>query len=82
MTTTTERELLASTIERFVKGNSGPHEWDDVIGVPFSDPGLENIRQDLLDLDERFPPQTKGEYCNDEGVAYLLAVAARLRREA
>jgi hypothetical protein len=77
-----QREVLASTIERFVNGNAGPYEWDDVVGVPFTDPGLESIRQECLSVEERFPPTKKGEYCSDEGGAFLLGIAARLRREA
>ena len=77
-----EREALASTIERFVNGQASPHEWDDFVGIPFADSDLENIRQECLVVQQRFPPSKNSAYCNDEGAAYLLDVVARLRRQA
>jgi hypothetical protein len=74
-----ERELFADTIERFVKGQSAPHEWDDVVGVAFSDPQLEGIRRESGDVQDRFPPLEPGIYCSEEGCVYLLSLAARLR---
>ena len=74
-----ERELLASTIERFVGGSAGPHEWDDVLSVPFEDPEVEAIRHEAEGVDTRFPPTRPTEYCSDEGSIFLLELVTRLR---
>ena len=74
-----DRELLASTIERFVAGTADPYEWDNVVSAPFDDPELDVLRKEAEGVDSRFPPTRPGEYCSDEGAAYLLTLAARLR---
>ena len=74
-----ERELLASTIERFVAGTGGKYEWDDVLSGSFEDPIAEATRREVLELDRRFPPTRPKEYCSDEGAAYLLRLATQLR---
>jgi hypothetical protein len=79
MTHTNDRELLATTIERFVRGTAGPYEWDDIVCVPFEDPELEAIRQEAESVDTAFPPSRPTEYCSDKGAAYLLKLVARLR---
>jgi hypothetical protein len=60
---------------------SAPDEWDDVVGVAFSDTQLEEIRRECGDVPDRFPPLEPGTYCTEEGCAYLLSLAARLRQE-
>jgi len=79
MTLHSDRELLASTIERFVAGTASPYEWDDVVSVPFADPEVEAIRQEAESVDTRFPPTRPSEYCSDEGSAFLLMLVTRLR---
>jgi hypothetical protein len=80
MTVRDDRLLLASTIEQFVGGTSGAYDWDDVLGIPFSDPYVESIRLACLDAQRRFPAEDSDTYCNSEGASHLLSLAARLRR--
>ncbi len=58
-------------IKSFLNDSCNEWEWDDFISIPIENSFLEKIRIRCAGLTKEFPPQNKGEYCNDEGVKVL-----------
>jgi hypothetical protein len=75
----TDRTRIATAIQEFLSGSGGRYDWDDVMGSPFADPELEEIRLACLSLPDRHPPNHAGEYCGAEGESELQALLAQLQ---
>ena len=69
----------AKYIEDFLLGRGGAWDWDDFISIRLNNPELENVRLRCGSLPESYPPEKPGQYCNEEGLAILKALLARLR---
>ncbi len=63
-------EDVRKSLEAIVDG-SDPHALDDFICVPLKDPRLEAIRQRVAQLDQEFPPEAKGQFCNPRGIEII-----------
>jgi hypothetical protein len=72
----------AKVIESFVDGTCGPYDWDDFLNGSKKDAELQKIREECERVEIDYPACSEHEWCNDEGVRALLAIAARLRRGA
>jgi hypothetical protein len=66
---------MADLIRRFVDGAAGQYEWDDFMGIPFSDEWLEQSRIECQTILDALRSGTKSE---DKISAALLLIAARL----
>ena len=66
---------MADLIRRFVDGVAGQYEWDDFMGIPFSDVWLEQTRVECQKILDASRSGAKNEA---EGSAALLLIAARL----
>lgn len=76
---TITREEAAQLIERFVNLEADPYEWDDFTSKRYTDPLIEHVRAECVDVHEAFPPTIRGTYCSDEGMGRLRELAATLR---
>jgi hypothetical protein len=76
------RRELADEIEAFLGGRGGVWDWDDLCRSRLTDPELERVRQECCAVDERFPAKAPGQYCSDEGVAFLRRIVSQLREGA
>ena len=70
---------VADLIDRFLRGEVGPYEWDDFISIRSRDPRIERVRRECLEIPDRYP--TESGYCNDAGVARLRELASSLRAQ-
>ena len=73
---------VADLIERFVDGRTGPYDWDDFESVPITNPDLDAVRIECLEIHHKYPPGEAGGYCNEAGRAELRRIAAQLREAA
>jgi len=74
---------VADLIERFVNGTAGPLEWDGyTMGTKFEDPFLRSIQDRCRALWIEFPPPSKREYTNEDGLNVLRALVEELRARA
>jgi hypothetical protein len=74
---------VAGILDRFAQGNSKPWEWDDFLSTQFtSDPLLSEVQKRMNQVSEQFPSDAPGQYCSEEGIAYILESARKLRDEA
>jgi hypothetical protein len=80
MTRTTE-EVIAE-ITKFLTGMGGAHDWDDFISIPIKNKRMEAIRIECSDLRDNYPPQTKHQYCSEEGLKRLAEILHTLRTKA
>ena len=71
---------LAQIIERFIKGNIGDYEWDDLSCCKLDDAILEHARKRAMLVERRFP--SNAGYCSEEGFGYLTKIAIRCRAHA
>jgi hypothetical protein len=72
----------ANLISRFLDGSSEPYEWDDFTSVRCKDSVLESARQRCAAVQDEYPSENPGEYCNSQGVEVLRRIAAELRERA
>jgi hypothetical protein len=72
----------AKVIESFAEGTCGPYDWDDFLGGSRKDSELQKIREECEHVGIDYPARTGHEWCNDDGVRELMAIATRLRVEA
>jgi len=71
---------VANILENFLKGTGGPYHWDDFISVgTVADEHLKHIQRHVNLLSEEFPPETPGEYCNEQGRDVIRRYIAELR---
>ena len=75
----TEYLWIADTIEKFVTGTCGQWDWDDLISIASPDPYLRHIQEQCNIMQDRFPADEKGRYCNEEGCKALLLLAREVR---
>lgn len=73
------RQEVARILEEFIDGTGGPHDWDDFMSFPIEDDNLERIRLRCSGLDSKFPPDQKGRFCNEVGLAVIQTYVAELR---
>ena len=73
------KEEVASTIENFINGTSGPYDWDDFVSIPIKDAELNKIRLHCANLYKEYPPQKDGHFCSEEGVKVLSNYIKKLR---
>ena len=74
------KEEVANEIEAFLNGTSDAYAWDDFCTFKIVDPELEKIRIRCAQLDEEFPPDASGGYCNEDGLKILRGYVEYLRR--
>ena len=59
-----------------------PRALDDFISSrSFKNPRLEAIRRRIAQLDEEFPPESKGEYCNPKGMEIIQEYIRELKHD-
>ncbi len=75
-------EEVATSIENFVEGRGGDHDWDDFLHFPLTDTYLESVRKKCDSVFTEYPATLKGHYCSDAGTAVLRALAADVRSRA
>src|SRR5436190_27641 len=73
------KEEVAIIIENFISGKGSDWEWDDFISCPINDLRLEKVRYRCASLDEEFPAEKSGEFCNAEGIKVLKDYVLELR---
>jgi len=72
---------VADLIEGFLDGTGDDWDLDDLTSVPIADPRLNQIRSELLRIENRCPGGADG-HLSVEGVAKLRAIVRRLRGQA
>ena len=71
---------VAQILEDFVEGNGNPYSWDGfTLGMTLDDDYLDSIRKRCVGLSEEFPPSSKHEYCNPQGIQVIRAYIQELR---
>jgi hypothetical protein len=75
------RDEVAYLIERFLKGEIDPWEWENFVHCTSSDSLVKEVHDTCLNLPKKFPPKTAHEYCSEEGVNVLVELVTRLRTE-
>jgi hypothetical protein len=70
---------VASIIEQFLDGTGGKWDWDDFCSHGISDPYLDSVRVECMELNETHPPTKKGHYCSDVGFEVMRGLVATLR---
>jgi len=70
---------VAEILDDFIVGSGGLSDWDNFISFSIEDEHLEEIRRRCAQLDEEFPPEQKGHYCSQAGIAVIRAYVAELR---
>ncbi|HMI53346.1 MAG TPA: hypothetical protein VK525_17665 [Candidatus Saccharimonadales bacterium] len=70
---------VASIIEQFLDGTGGKRDWDDFCSFGISDPYLDSIRAQCIELDRTYPSTKKGHYCNDAGFDVMRRLVETLR---
>ena len=70
---------VAKCLEDFLRGRGGGWDWDDFLSIRIKDPAIERIRLRCASLPESYPPESPGQYCNQEGLAVLRSLLADLR---
>jgi len=74
-------ELVRKQLE-LILDKSQPYALDDFISCgSFKNPRLEAIRKRIAQLDEEFPPESKGEYCNPKGIEIIRGYIRELEHE-
>ena len=75
------RAELATEIQKFIDGSATPLDWDGFVTFSLKDVGLENIRQECLDV--LLEPKTKKEkpWLSDEALHTLSSAITRLQSE-
>jgi len=72
---------VAKILEGFLEGTGGDWDWDDFISVAeVADERLKQIQQHVNLLSEQFPPDKRGEYCNEQGREVIRRYIKELRR--
>ena len=74
---------VAKILEDFLEGKGNPLAWDGFTqGSSFDDfdnERLEQIRQRCARLDQEFPPEKPGEFCNQQGRDVIRSYIEELR---
>ena len=78
----TSKRELAKLVRRFLDGSIGKWEWDDFTSVPQGDPEVETFRLKLVAIQDDYPAEHSGYYCNDEGLRQLAEIAVYLETSA
>jgi hypothetical protein len=76
------KEEIAATINDFIEGKGGPHDWDNFTTYPLKNPELEKIRKECFEIGIAYPGKKKTEWCSDEGVAELRRIHAQILKTA
>ena len=69
----------ADAIDRFLRGEGDPYDWDDFTSVTTHDPIVEEARLRCVRIRDEFPPTDPGTYCSQAGLAALRELASSLR---
>ena len=72
------KEQIAQLIRSFVDGSCGEWAWDDFTSVRQSDNELEEVRQRILKIPDKYPSTHPNVWTNDEGIQALLEIAEML----
>ncbi len=72
-------EEVATTIERFLDGTCGDHDWDDFLHFSIADPYLELVRKKCDSVFLEYPATQKGHYCSDKGTEVLRQLVVEVR---
>ena len=71
---------VAQLLADFLEGTGNPLAWDGfTLGSRFDDERLEQIRLRCAGLSQEFPPETRGEYCSEQGLEVIRGYIAELR---
>lgn len=72
---------VAQILEDFVEGKGNPSSWDGfTLGMTLDDRYLDHIRKRCLGLSEEFPPSSRHEYCNSQGIEVMRSYIRELRK--
>ena len=72
------KESIARTIAAFLGGKGDPQDWNNFVTYPLKDPGLESVRKECFEIDVAHSRKKPQEWCNQERVAQLRRILARL----
>lgn len=73
-------EDVRKSLEAIVDGPD-PYAWDDFICVRLKDTRLEAIRQRVAQLDQEFPPEAKGQFCNPKGIEVVRGFIQEIEKK-
>jgi len=74
-------DLVRKQLQKIVD-ETDRYALDDFIsGGAFKEPRLEAIRKRVAQLDEEFPPESKGEYCSPKGIEVIRGYIEQLHRD-
>jgi hypothetical protein len=74
-------EQVRKELQEIIDGRH-PYALDDFISCgSLKDPRLEAIRLRVAQLDEEFPPESKGEYCSPKGIEVIRGYIRELEYE-
>lgn len=75
---------VAQILEDFLEARGNPLAWDGFTQGSslddFDNERLEEIRRRCACLDQEFPPESPGEFCNEQGREVIRSYIAELRR--
>jgi len=71
VTNSEERAWAIATVRAFLDGSGGVWDWDDFISIRAVDPEVRKLQVLCVSLPDDYPPSTRQEYCNEEGLARL-----------
>jgi hypothetical protein len=71
---------MADLIRRFAHGNVGRYEWDDIMGIQFKNPILEDARR-RCEFVLRESGTADAESINDNAKLRLLEIAAAIENQ-
>jgi hypothetical protein len=66
-------------LQQIIDGKN--YALDDFTSIPLKDPRLETIRVRVANLDQEFPPKTKGEFCGSDGFDVIRGYIQELEKE-
>ena len=75
------RDEIIEILDDFTNDKGGRWDWDNFISIRLRNVEAEEVRIEVLKIEEEFPPSQKGQWCSQEGVEKLKNLAARLSRE-
>lgn len=70
---------VASLIKNFLNGKGNPWDWDEFTSIPILSKELDMIRKECVSLPDLYPPNEKGNYCNDSGIKRLRIMLENLK---
>ena len=77
------KDEIADLILKFIDDaeDLGKWEWDDFTTIRAKDPAVEAIRLAVLEIEQRFPPESNRGWCSEEGIHEMRKIAMELKKQ-